>query len=143
MSFTNIQVHAVWGTKRRYPFLEPKIKKLICEHIKQNAQKNRINIDSINGHLDHLHVLMELHPEYSISKQMQLIKGESSFWTNKNKLVKGNFGWSDKYFAESVSPADAASVRNYINNQEEHHKKISFTQECEQLLKNYKYDYML
>jgi hypothetical protein len=32
----------------------------------------------------------------------QLIKGESSYWINKNSLVKGSFEWADEYYAVSV-----------------------------------------
>ena len=67
---------------------------------------------------------------------MQLIKGESSFWINKNKLVKGHFEWADEYFAASVSEDKLQFVRNYINGQEEHHKKETFVEEYDRFLKH-------
>jgi len=60
---------------------------------------------------------------------MQLIKGESSFWINKNKLTQSKFEWQDEYFAVAVSESMLENVRNYIRNQEDHHKKKTFNQE--------------
>lgn len=66
---------------------------------------------------------------------MQLIKGESSFWVNKNKLTKLKFAWQDEYFVVSVNEESLPSVRRYIANQEEHHNKFSFDDEFDDFLK--------
>ena len=76
----------------------------------------------------------------SISKILQLIKGESAFWINKEKLIKTKFEWADEYFAVSVSESMLDKVRAYINNQEEHHKKITYSQEYEKFIKQYKFN---
>ena len=136
MSHTNIMVHAVWGTKNRYPFLTGDIKQKVCNHIRENALTKGIFIDSINGDTDHLHSLMGLKRDLSIATQVQLIKGESAHWINSNKLIKNHFGWSDEYFVESVSPRELDGVRAYIKNQEEHHRKIPFKEEYEKLMES-------
>jgi len=82
-------VHAVWGTKNRQHILSPDLRSKVCSHIKENAKTKGIDIDSINGHTDHLHSLMSLSPELSISTQMQLIKGKTSHWINANQLLRG------------------------------------------------------
>jgi len=137
MSFVQIWIHAVWGTKNREPVLSKTVHDQVCQHIRENALLKDINIDSINGHNDHLHCLMQLNNELSISKQMQLIKGESSFWINRNKLIKGKFDWANEYFAASVSEDKVEVVRAYILNQQEHHKKITFQKEYERFLKHF------
>jgi REP element-mobilizing transposase RayT len=75
----------------------------------------------------------------SISKVMQLIKGEAAFWANKEKIAGGKFEWADEYFAVSVSESSLDAVRAYINNQEEHHSKISFAQEYEKFMSAYNF----
>ena len=72
-----------------------------------------------------------------MAKIIQLIKGESSFWINKNKLVTGKFEWAEEYFAVSVSESQINKVQNYIKNQEEHHKKKSWEDEYNEFIKNY------
>lgn len=81
---------------------------------------------------------MLLNVQLSISKQMQLIKGESSNWVNKKRLIKRHFEWADEYYAASVSESNLDGVRLYIHNQQEHHKKRSFVEECETFLKLFK-----
>jgi REP element-mobilizing transposase RayT len=73
----------------------------------------------------------------SLSKTLQLIKGEASFWANENNLVKPKLKWADDYFAVSVSESIVDKVRNYIKNQEEHHKKMSFQEEYEDFIKKF------
>ena len=85
-------VHGVWGTKNRQPVLTTEIRKKLCAHIKENAKTKGIYIDTINGHIDHLHALMSMKTDISMSTQMQLIKGESAHWINQNQLLKNHFG---------------------------------------------------
>jgi REP element-mobilizing transposase RayT len=79
MSYVRIWLHCVWATKNRVPLLTKEKKKLVIEHIKQNAKLKSIYIDSINGHTEHLHCIISLGPDQSIARVMQLIKGEPSF----------------------------------------------------------------
>ena len=137
MAFVKIWIHAVWGTKNREPVLEKGILEFVCDHIKENGKLKGIFIECVNGYSDHLHCLMLLNADTSISKQMQLIKGESSFWINKNKIIKGKFEWADEYFASSVSEDKLGIARAYILNQQEHHKKVTFKDEYERFLKHF------
>ena len=140
MSFVKIWIHAVWGTKYREHVLEKTMLESVCDHIMENGKLKGIFIHCINGYSDHLHCLMLLHADTSISKQMQLIKGESSFWINKNKILRGRFEWADEYFASSVSEDKLDIVRAYIMNQQEHHKKVTFKDEYEKFLKHVGFD---
>ena len=137
MAFVKIWIHAVWGTKNREPVLEKGKLESVCDHIKENGKLKGIFIECVNGYSDHLHCLMLLNADTSISKQMQLIKGESSFWINKNKVIKGQFEWADEYFASSVSEDKLDIVKAYILNQQEHHKKVTFKDEYEKFLKHF------
>ncbi len=140
MSFVKIMIHAVWGTKNREPYLQKDVRKILFEHIIENANSKNIFIDTINGYLDHVHCLFELHPESSISKIMQQLKGESSCWANKEKILKYKLDWANEYFAVSVSESMIDKVRNYIVNQEEHHRKKTFVEEFNEFKKKYGFD---
>lgn len=99
-------------------------------------------MDCLNGYSDHIHCLISLNKEQTISKVAQLIKGESSYWINKNHLTKTKFYWQDDYWAVSVSESQFESVRNYIHNQEVHHKKKSFSEEVAEFMKKYGWKYL-
>jgi putative transposase len=107
----------------------PDLKYQLIEHIKANSKVKGIWLDSINCTEDHIHIIISLRSESSISKEVVLIKGESSHWINQNKFCNGNFQWQDEYIAISVSESILDKVRTYINNQEEHHKRKTFTDE--------------
>ena len=75
-----------------------------------------------------------------IGKVVQLIKGESSFWINKNNLTVEKFHWQDEYFAVSVSESMIAQVRNYIKKQEKHHLIKTFSDEYFEFMEKYKFE---
>ncbi len=139
MAYVKIMIHAVWGTKSREPYLTKEVRHQVIGHIKQNARDKEIFIDRLNGHNDHLHCLMGLNADMSIAKAMHLIKGESAFWINKHTITKCRFEWADEYFAVSVSESMLDKVRMYIDTQEEHHKKVTFTQEYEEFIRKYNF----
>ena len=134
MPFVKVWLHFVWSTKNRHPYLSDEIRTKVFEHIRQNAKEKGIFIDFINGYLDHVHCLISLGAEQTLKEIMQLIKGESSFWINKNKLTKTKFAWQDEYFVVSVGESTLSGVRKYIANQEKHHKSVSFDEEFESFL---------
>jgi REP element-mobilizing transposase RayT len=135
MPWVRVWIHFVWSTKDRAPFLKDEIRLDVFQHIRENARQKGIHIDFINGYVDHVHCLISLGTDQTIEKIMQLIKGESSFWINKNALCKTKFGWQDEYFAVSVSETNLEGVRKYIASQEEHHRSNSFEDEFEGFMK--------
>lgn len=96
----------------------------------------------INGYSEYAHCLISLGRDQSLSKVAQLMKGESSFWINQNKLTKSKFVWQDDYWAVGVSESHLDSIRKYIQEQEIHHKKKSFNDEIELFMKKYGWKYL-
>lgn len=137
MSYTRIWVHLVFAAKNREPLLHKEIRYKVQDHIIENSKEKSIYLQTINGHTDHLHCLISLGREQSIAKVAQLVKGESSFWINKNQLTNEQFIWQDDYFAVSVSESNLQTVINYIKNQEIHHAKKSFDDEVKEFEKLY------
>jgi putative transposase len=137
MAYVRIWVHIVFGTKSRVPFLTRDIKDKVISHIIDNARQKEIYIDTINGSVDHMHCLVSLGIEQNIAKVVNLIKGESSYWINKNKITPSKFEWADEYFAVSVSESQLSVVRKYIQDQEDHHHKKSFAEEYVDFIKKY------
>jgi len=138
MSFIKVYIHFVWSTKDWVPYLDsPELRKEVWNHIRENAKEKNIFIDFVNGYSNHCHCLVSLGGDQTIQKIMQLIKGESSHWLNQNELVKGKFEWQDEFFAVPVSESMIAKVRNYIRNQENHHKLQTFQEEYNEFILKY------
>ena len=142
MAYIRVWLHCVWGTKKRYPYLTDAIRSTVIDHIKANAKEKSIFIDCINGHLDHLHCLISMTTTQSIAEIMQNMKGESSFWINKQGITKQKFQWADEYYVVSVSESQVAKVREYIRHQQDHHRKQTWSEECETFLKVYGFSQM-
>jgi putative transposase len=137
MSYLKIWVHCVWTTKKRIPYLTIGIKDKVIFHIRENAKVKGIYIDHINGYNEHLHALISLGGKQNISDIMQKIKGESSFWINKNKLTRQKFEWQDDFYAASIGIPQLDNLRKYIRNQEKHHQKIIFQEELDSIIEEY------
>ena len=99
--------------------------------------KKDIFIDFVNGYQEHCHCLVSLGTDQTISKVMQLIKGEAAHWFNQQNFIPEKLEWQDEYFAVSVSESILNKVREYIKNQEAHHSKKTFQQEYEEFMIKY------
>lgn len=140
MSFIKIYVHLVFSTKNRAPYLNTfDLRIKVWKHIKEYTSEKGVFLDMINGYSDHCHCLISLGSNQNIEKIVQLLKGESSYWINKQRLTKDKFSWQDEYFAVSVSETRLDTVRNYIKNQEQHHQKKSFADEYQEFLEKYNF----
>ena len=137
MPYIRIWIHLIWSTKNREKIISKNLKPVLLQHILQNARQKNIYLDQINCVADHCHALISLGAFQSISKVAFLIKGESSHWVNENKAAAGYFEWQDEYIAVSVSESQVGKIRDYIKNQDEHHRIKSFSEEYELFIKKY------
>lgn len=113
------------------------VRQKVKKHIREYCESNEIFVKEIDGYLDHLHLLIDLLPTKSPAEVINLIKGESSHWINENNIVHGKFFWQKRYSAFSVSASQKDKVADYIRSQEEHHKKLNFTDELRQFYEKY------
>jgi len=134
MSYLRIWIHIVFSTKNREPYLITEVRAKVLRHITENCKEKGIYLQAIDGYLEHIHCLISLDGEQSISKVVQLIKGESSNWANKNQIASGKFAWQDDYFAVSISESHYEKVADYIKNQEQHHSIKSFSDEINEFM---------
>lgn len=141
MPYVKVYLHYVWSTKNRFPFLNSKeIREKVWQHILANSRKKNIFIDFIGGYTDHCHCLLSMGVDQTIKDLAQLIKGESAFWINKQKLCIDQFNWQNDYFVASVSESMIDATRNYIKTQEEHHKIRTFEDEYNDFLKKHGFE---
>jgi len=90
---------------------------------------------------DHIHILIGLNPNVSISATVRDIKRASSTFINEEKLCKRKFYWQEGYGSFTYSRSQLDRVFHYIKNQERHHEKKRFKTEYIQFLKKYEIDY--
>lgn len=121
MAYTRVYIHFVFGTKRRYPFLDGFRRKKLLDHICENAKQKNIHVHSVNGYDDHIHLLVRLEPSQDIAGIARMIKGESASWANKTSLFEKAFAWATGYYAASVDGEDRPRIDSYIQSQDARH----------------------
>lgn len=134
-SYTRIFVHFIWATKKRQRLLTTQVRPLLSDHLKHYSRENGIAIDTLKVQLEHVHALINLMSNQQVDNIAKLLKGESSHWINGENLMPQKFSWQRGYSAFSVGISDLDVVRNYIRNQDEHHRVKSFSEEFDDILK--------
>ncbi|KMQ49864.1 transposase [Chitinispirillum alkaliphilum] len=140
--YTQLYVQIVFAVKNRQCFLRNKERnEEIFRYISGtvSALKNKSII--VNGAEDHVHIFLGLHHTVSISELAGTIKKSSSSYINDRGWFYGKFSWQNGYGAFTYSRSHLERVYRYIQNQGEHHKKITFRDEYITLLEKFEIEY--
>lgn len=140
-TYTQLYIHIVFTVKNRESIIPKKNKEELQKYITGIIQNRNHKLLAINTMPDHMHILIGYKPSQSLPDLIRDIKANSSKFINEKRWIIGRFNWQEGYGAFSYSRSGVDNVINYINNQEEHHKKSSFKDEYLQLLKKFEVDY--
>ena len=110
-------------------------------YISAMVQNNGHKMLAINNMHDHMHFFIGLNPKQAISDLLRIVKGDSSEWINKQKLTKCKFQWQEGFGAFSHSKSQIGPVITYIQNQQEHHKKVQFLDEYRKMLNDFEVEF--
>ena len=120
-SYYKVWLHVIFVTKYRQPLITEELEKVLFERIISLFEEEGCEVTAINGVEDHLHVLVKANPNKGISDIVKRVKGNTSFWVNKNKLTQNRFSWKTGYSVFSVSDFHVPTIVGYIKRQKEHH----------------------
>jgi len=135
-TYTQILYHIAFSSKDREQCLAKKDRPELYRYVWGIVKNNRSHLYRINGIEDPVHILSGLHPSVSLADFVKDIKVGSSSWIKKEKLFPQFSHWQDGYGAFTSSVSDKDAVIEYIKNQWEHHKKVSFQNEYRKLLED-------
>ena len=135
-TYTQLYIQCVFAVKYRKAVISSDWDERLRLYITAIVQNNDHKMLSINNMPDHLHLFIGLNPAQSLSNIMQLVKGDSSEWINKEKLTARKFNWQSGYGAFSYSKSQIPRVAKYIENQQAHHQKLSFLEEYIKMLES-------
>ena len=138
-TFTNLLTHVVFSTKDRAPLIVPEIKAELFAYLGGLTRELKGKAYGINGTTDHVHMLISLPANVSVSEAMRFIKSNSSGWVHDK--WKRAFAWQLGYGAFSVSKSNVPEVLKYIAKQEAHHRRISFRDEFVDFLQKHEIQY--
>ncbi|MGB7293361.1 MAG: IS200/IS605 family transposase [Thermodesulfobacteriota bacterium] len=117
-----LKYHLVWIPKYRRRVLRGKIAGRIGVLFYQCAEVNGWYIEEMNINKDHIHMLVQVTPDVSVSKVVQYFKGGSSRvirqeYPELEEFLWGDSLWADGYFAETVGIVQEEMVKRYIREQ--------------------------
>jgi len=137
MSYTCLQYHIVFSTKERARLLDGEIMPRLVKYIGGIIRGLGGTLLGGNGSEDHMHLAAILPPTRTIADVLRDVKSNSSGWIRDEFPALSGFGWQDGYSAFSVSQSVMPKVLEYIREQKEHHKKMTFEEELGRLLKQH------
>lgn len=136
-TYTKLYIHIVFAVKYRQALIDrswrDELYKYICGIVNGNKQK----VYAIGGVADHIHILVSIHPNISISELVKDIKGCSSKWINEQQKSNTYFRWQEGFGAFSYAQSELDNVIRYINNQEAHHARQELREEYIHLLRTF------
>ena len=140
-TYTQILYHITFSTKQRRPSLKKESRSKPFKYIWGLLERKNCHLYRINGIEDHIHILTHLHPTIALSDLVKDIKLSTTDLI-KNEILFPLFdGWQEGYGAFTHSLKDKDRLIDYVKNQEEHHKKMTFKEEYINLLKENKIDF--
>lgn len=134
-TYTQIHIQTIFAVQNRQSLIRNHWKGELYKYITGIIQSNEHKVLQINGMPDHIHILLGMRPTQSLSDLMKQVKQDSSKWINNKRFINGRFSWQSGYGAFSYSKLELPVVIKYIQNQEEHHKTVTFQEEYLSLLK--------
>lgn len=112
--------HVVWCPKYRRPVLVNGIDHRLKELIINTCNRLRIDVIEMEIMPDHVHLLMEVDPQFGVNNAVKLIKGHTS------KVLREEYPhlktkmptlWTNSYFVSTVGGAPLSVIKQYIENQ--------------------------
>lgn len=137
IQYNNLYTHFVFTTQNRFPCISEKNRNRIEKYMTGIVNNHKGKMYAIFANPEHVHFLMSRSPEMSEKEVADLVAEASEIFINANKLCVGHFSWQKSCSAFSVSKWDIDKICKYILNQSEHHKKETFADEYNRLLKFY------
>jgi putative transposase len=141
-SLSCLWTHLIFSTKNRFPFLSDKVLRAeMHAYLAEMLRNQNCETLIVGGVEDHTHSLFALSRTLPIARVVKEVKRTSSGWIKQAWPRLARFHWQGGYAAFSVSQSNLENVIRYIENQEEHHKRVTFQDEYRAFLKAYGIEY--
>ncbi len=133
-TYTQIYMHIVFAVSHREAMIADEWVDSLYAYIAGACRNRKHHLIALGGTADHVHLLVGMHPSESVSALVKELKGQSSKWINDTYL-HGTFAWQAGYAAFSYSRSLLPAVKLYIERQREHHRKVTFKEEVEEMFR--------
>ncbi len=136
-SYVSCLMHVVFSTKDRRRLITPTMQSKLWPYLGGIARNNKMKALQVGGVEDHVHLLLSLPATLDVAKAVQLLKGNSSKWIHQTFPDHRGFEWQKGYGAFSIGVSGVADTIAYIENQAEHHRRVTFEEELAAILRKH------
>ena len=136
-SFTNVNLHVIFSTKDRQPYLQKPIRGRVFQYLAGIVRGVGCESIALDGHVDHVHLVFRLHPSMNVAALVRNLKSHSTDWIRETVPGLSSFSWQEGYAAYSVSQSQLEAVVKYVRNQEEHHRFVTFQEEYDRFMQKH------
>jgi REP element-mobilizing transposase RayT len=140
-TYTQIYIHIVFAVEGRQNLIQPEHNDELQKYITGIVSGQKQKLIAINNVPDHLHLLIGLKPDLSLSELIRDVKANSSKFINEKRWAAGRFSWQEGFGAFSHSRSQLDAVIRYIQNQQQHHARKSFRDEYIELLEKFEVNF--
>jgi len=140
-TYTRIYLQLVFSPMGRENAISIKHKEELHKYTTGIIQNRKHKLLAINSMSDHIHIFIGYQPSQPLPDLLRDIKANTSKFINEKGWMPGKFRWQEGYGAFSYGHSQINDVIQYINSQEEHHKKASFKEEYLKLLQKFDIEY--
>lgn len=140
-TYTQIYIHIVFAVKGRQNLIPKERKTELHGYIMGIITNKKQTVIQINSMPDHIHILVGITPDTTVSGLVRDIKANSSKFINQKRWVMGRFEWQVGFGAFSYSRSQLDDLVKYIKNQEKHHTRKTFREEYLEILKRFNVNY--
>jgi putative transposase len=135
IDFNNLYTHFIFATAGRLPMIREQSRDRIEKYMTGIVAKHHSKIYSIYANPEHVHFLASKSPKISEEILATVVADGTQRFINNNQLISGNFAWQESCAAFSVSKSHVDKVCKYILNQPEHHRRVTFAEEYDKMMK--------
>lgn len=140
-TYLSLRIHLVWATQHRRPWLDPAWRPRLFACAATVIDRKGGKLLCAGGVRDHVHLYVESPATITISDLAGTIKSNTARWIHQTFEHRRDFRWQHGYAAFTVSGTDDTALRDYIQNQEQHHRQRPFTGEYLALLEKHGIEY--
>ncbi len=133
-TYLSLHYHLVFGTKKREPVIAEEWRSHLHEYLGGVIRRLEGLPQGIGGTADHVHILLGLKATHCLCDVIREMKKASTVWVH-DTMKAPYFAWQEGYSAFTVSGTAREPVRNYVANQEKHHRQKSYQEELLEMLR--------
>ena len=140
-TFSRIQFHVIFSTKARRNSLYRAMREDLTAYLSGICRTDGVQTIAANAVEDHVHILLRTRPVHAPADVVKKLKANSSRWIHDSYPELRDFAWQSGYGVFSVSESAVPEVVDYIEKQEEHHRRVPFAEEFARFLARHGIEY--